>query len=58
MLFKNKKYKLVYEISNSGNSMGTIKVDNQIRALRYARDLTTDDLARKVNIPQSYISRF
>lgn len=34
------------------------KFGNQLRALRKAKNLTTQELADKVNISQSYISRF
>ncbi|GIO23450.1 helix-turn-helix domain-containing protein [Oceanobacillus sp. J11TS1] len=34
------------------------KIGNQLRALRKAKDFTTQDLADKVNVSQSYISRF
>lgn len=38
--------------------MDVIKIGNQLRALRLAKGLTTDDVARKVNVSQSYISQF
>lgn len=34
------------------------KVGNQLKALRKAKNMTTQELADKVNISQSYISRF
>jgi len=38
--------------------MNTIKIGDQLKALRRAKGLTTDDLAKKVSVSQSYISRF
>lgn len=34
------------------------QIGNQLRALRKAKNLTTQELADKVNVSQSYISRF
>ncbi|MBT2217964.1 helix-turn-helix domain-containing protein [Virgibacillus dakarensis] len=34
------------------------RIGNKLKALRKAKNLTTEELAKKVNISQSYISRF
>lgn len=34
------------------------KIGNQLRALRKSKNITTQELANKVSISQSYISRF
>ncbi|QKY70279.1 helix-turn-helix domain-containing protein [Lentibacillus sp. CBA3610] len=34
------------------------KIGNQLKAFRKAKNFTTQDLAEKVNVSQSYISRF
>src|SRR5690625_3495056 len=38
--------------------MKAIKIGEKLRALRLANHLTTGELANKVNVSQSYISRF
>jgi len=38
--------------------MKTIKIGEKLRALRKSQGLTTNELANKVNVSQSYISRF
>jgi len=38
--------------------MKTIKIGEKLRALRKSKGLTTNELAEKVNVSQSYISRF
>lgn len=38
--------------------MDKIKIGNQLKALRKSKNMTTQQLADKVSISQSYISRF
>lgn len=59
MLYKHKAVKLKYKKSNQRrNTMRSIKIGDKLKKLRLSKNLTTQQVADKVNISQSYISRF
>lgn len=51
-IFRNAKMRLEYERSNLANGVALI-----VREMREQQKLTQRDLAAKVNVPQSFISR-